>query len=165
MTKNKIAKALLFLAITTCLYFGYRNIPSRYSGIVLRAQIVDMETLTPIAGVKIEAEWVAFKRKGFHGSDITRIHAVQVTTDANGYFEIPKWGPVTIPKQFIPASNYPHLSFKKPGYEDRLIGSYESGDRPFLLFAKNLGADWNGRKMGMYPLGSKLLRSVGFDPY
>jgi len=145
--------------------------PARFVGRSLRAQVVDAVTLQPVPDAQIEVRWSAWHPAFDMCNPAYRpVHTGLATTDSNGFFEIPSWGPVYLARWYSLDSAEPHLVIKRADYEDRLIGSYlpygdQNGFAP-LVAAKRLGADWQGKRIAFYPKGrNDLLRTVGFDPY
>jgi hypothetical protein len=91
---------------------------SRYSAEPTQAWVVDKTTGKPIEGVVVVAHWEL--RWGFEGGSVLDMKVLEATTDAQGHFSIPGWGPEPIPREagFTARmrNNDPGLLFFHPGY-------------------------------------------------
>lgn len=101
-----------FLAATGVQALSYSAAPS--SG-----RVVDAETGVPIPGVIVLAQWVLMG--GMEGgSPVGLLNSFETTTDQDGRYAIPGWGPRLVPFQLLfPAylgSRAPELYFMKVGY-------------------------------------------------
>ena len=162
ITHKKILAACgVLIGIAACLYL----IPVRYAGEPLRAQVVDAD-LQPVADAQVDVIWRAWASTGnmCRAEDKT-IHTHQVVTDDNGFFVIPKWGPVYLPRRFTIDSADPHVVIHKLNYEDRLIAGLRTEDVPEFS-THRLGAAWNGRRIALAQKGKyDPSRLQGLDPY
>ena len=148
--------------------FVYVFTPAIYFGKELRAQVVDSETLRPVAGVQVEARWTVIRPTLNLESHSRRLHEATVTSDENGFFVIPGWGPLFEPRWYRLYYDGPSVVLKKTRYEDRLISrltsSNDSAARVWLW--KTISAQWNGVRIKLYRTdAAEPLRAEGGDPY
>lgn len=159
--KKILAACGVLVGVAACLHF----IPVRYAGEPLRAQVVDAD-LQPVAGAQVDVVWRAWASTGnmCHAEDST-VHTYRAVTDDNGFFVIPKWGPVYLPRRFTIDSADPHVVIHKTDYEDRLIGGLRPDDIPEFS-THRMGATWNGKRIALALKGkSDPSRIQGLDPY
>lgn len=149
------------IGFAVCVY----SVPVRYAGERLRAQVVDTD-LQPLVGAQVDIVWRAWASTSnmCHAEDRT-IHTHQAVTDDNGFFVIPKWGPVYLPRRFTIDSADPHVVIHKKNYEDRLIGGLPPDSIP-KFSTHRIGATWNDKRI-LLTLKGKYdpSRIQGLDPY
>jgi hypothetical protein len=148
--------------------FIYVFTPAIYFGKKLRAQVVDSATLQPVSGVRAETVWSVWRPTLNMGSHRWLLHKVVATTDADGFFEIPSWGPKFVPRWYSLATDGPGLVLQFPQYEDRLIGDYVAwlDSKVRVLVFKRLDADWNRVRIKLHRVDAlEPLREQGGDPY
>jgi hypothetical protein len=91
---------------------------SRYSAEPTHAWVVDKTTGKPIEGVVVVAYWEL--RWGFEGGSVLDMKILEASTDSQGHFSIPGWGPESIPRAAgfgaRMRNNDPRLFFFHPGY-------------------------------------------------
>lgn len=150
--------------------FVYVFTPAIYFGKKLRAQVVDSATLLPVSGVEIQTKWYISPFSVVVSFPTQLLHQANAVTDNAGFFEIPAWGPEFWPRWYFLDSKGPKLFLRRTGYEDRSTSWLISFDDPEarVWLWKTIDADWNGKRIGFYPLNSRddpRLRATGGDPY
>jgi hypothetical protein len=86
--------------------------PPAYSAKAIRAKVVDGATGQPLEGVVVVARWVLRRMWG----DGPRMHIAETTTNGQGEFMIPGWGPKPRPALMELHDKSPQLLLFKHGY-------------------------------------------------
>lgn len=165
-------RAILMLAFAVCLawiLFYFVILPKTsiyYRSPEVSAVIVDAYSGQPIEGARVQVNWGALRPRGWHGSDSMDIHTADATTDKDGHFTIPAWGPIAVAREWRCYEFDPTVSFSKPGYNPGNEGnrdnqdSVTSGVIPFLTVTLRLPS-WAGNNLELTSLtNSRLVSST-----
>jgi hypothetical protein len=110
-----------------------------FFGASLRARVVEGMMNEPVEGALVFAFWSTNPEAPTKHSELGVVHAIEVLTDKDGYFEIPEWGPkkavVTVKKfdNWISSVLFnveklirvdPQIVIYKAGYELRVYDPY-----------------------------------------
>lgn len=111
-----------------------------YSAEPLQATVVDAETKKPLAGVAVVAAWEL--KGGLNtGQVVGYVNILETTTDEQGRFSFPAWGP-KLATSGVVRLGAPVLLLFKPGYDY----SIRDNDGPLEQNAQSpLRSKWNGR--------------------
>lgn len=124
---------------------------SSYSAVATEARVVDAETRAPLEGVIVVAHWVL--EYGLEGGGRYQLTVMETTTDQEGRFTFPAWGPKEVPPSLPSEARLkdrdPSLLLFKPGYgyvglqNDRSIRSMSGHG------ASVRHSDWHGTTVSM----------------
>jgi len=143
--------SFLVLVSTSC------SLPVYYKSSPISATVVDAYTGQPIEGATIQVRWSALHHKWPEGADSMDIHTATTTTDKNGLFTIPAWGPVGAARKWHYYDFDPMVSFSKTGYKsaykdnDNNQDSVTSGAIPFLSVTLK-SPSWAGNNLELESL-------------
>jgi len=143
--------SFLVLVLTSC------SLPVYYKSSPISATVVDAYTGQPIEGATIQVRWSALHHKWPEGADSMDIHTATTTTDKNGLFTIPAWGPVGAARKWHYYDFDPMVSFSKTGYKsaykdnDNNQDSVTSGAIPFLSVTLK-SPSWAGNNLELESL-------------
>jgi len=114
--------AALSIAPSVCLAS-----PAQYSSGPTWGQVIDADTGKPISGALIIAHWDT--EGGMERSRNGTFKVLEATTDSNGNFSMPAWGPEPAsPRGELDAYD-PAINIFKPGYTPEFILNGPSGER------------------------------------
>ena len=137
--------------VTLCLLFGLLLTQTAcdgslfYSAEPIKAWVVDAETKKPLEGVVVTANWEL--TGGFEGSyPVGQMKVMETTTDANGRFRFPGWGPTLHLGQGKLRDIQPQLLVFKPGYYYRNLANEPRSSAVYLG-----KSEWSGRKVELKP--------------
>ncbi|MGH9808496.1 MAG: hypothetical protein ACRD9W_14800, partial [Terriglobia bacterium] len=133
--------------------------PVTYSASEIRARVVDKQSGLPIQGAAVVARWVLLTEL-FGGGDSHYFDSVQdleATTDVDGWFVIPAWGP----KAHSPNSHLTKFSpqifiFKSEYYGKRVANEFDI--KPDVSTPVS---DWNGKTIALRPFDGDWKAYVG----
>jgi hypothetical protein len=120
--------------------------PLTYSAPEIRARIVDEKTGEPVPDAVVLAQWALYSQFiGGGAGYLHRQHEFETTTDKNGWFVIPAWGPeVRVP--YTELDNFiPQFRIFKAGYYARVL----SNERRANPQASVVHSEWNGKMIAL----------------
>ena len=134
--------ALLILPLSGCASLQYSAEP-------IEARVVDAETKQPLEGVIITANWQL--EEGTFGGNVQagQLSVMETTTDKEGKFRFPGWGPLKVAKGHL-VNRDPQLLLFKSGYESLGLENKYSSDRELRLRSVRK-SDWNGKTIVLRP--------------
>lgn len=112
-----------------------------YSAAGMRARVIDAETKKPVAGVHVVVTWNVTYHQFIHGSGTRTVEIAEGVSDADGWFNLPSWGPAMLPAGVPMGATGKNISsfieFFKSGY------AYKRADNSNGSSYKTSG--WNGK--------------------
>jgi hypothetical protein len=143
-----LAPSLRLLAFPILLLVSACASTQEYYGAPIEALVVDSETGAPIEGALVLALW-KYKWGSFVGTvGDGHLVVMETTSDKNGRFAFPAWGPERLPSAKLDRSAYiddyadPDIAIFKPGYKRAALDNY-SHTRP-ITERLRISA-WNGK--------------------
>lgn len=134
--KRDIAFVLFFLIFPL---FGCAT-PLRYSAESIEATVVDEETRQPIEGAVVVARWPIYG--GLHPDSVRTFELLETTTDKNGRFNFPAWGPTMYLGEGAVLD--PRITVFKSGYKHRIVA--EPFEMDFRRMHETIRrSTWNGK--------------------
>jgi hypothetical protein len=126
--------------------------PFTYSSDAISGVVVDDPSGAPLGDVVVVAYWTLVSAVEAYPVDTFQI--LETTTDKNGAYTIPSWGPKTIVAPGVGLySSSPHVLVFKVGYQVRRVGD----SRPTALgvwpSGSQLTSEWNGKSIAIRYLG------------
>lgn len=138
---------ILLLSILAAFASGCSTQKS-YRGAAIEGRVIDAQTRQPIQGVVVVADWQLYGRT-FHPDIIGRLLLQETTTDANGVYRLPAWGPLRAKEGVIDRGS-PALNFYKRGY--RFSRLYNMGyAAPYIKLPDPLISEWSHRDVELEP--------------
>ena len=142
---KRILSTLLLLGMTQALTACAA--PLQYSAEPMEATVVDAETNQPLEGVIVVAHWeLRFGHAG--GSSVVgQLMVMEATTDKDGKFSLPAWGPKIAVASSL-SNRAPQLLLFKNGYRYKsLWNDYTKSIEQLLQPVRK--SDWNGKTIKM----------------
>jgi hypothetical protein len=124
--------------LTVLLPVPLRAQPLAYSSKEIRGQVVDAETDRPIVGAVVIATWNLYLDIG-HGGHQKRLHLTETTTDGNGNYILPSWGPKPRPPQTHLSEWAPALFVFKSGYRPEVRNNERMSSSAVRM------SEWDGK--------------------
>lgn len=110
----------IVIALTTTA--ACSQIPGKkYFSSETRIRVIDAETKEPIEGAIVVANW---QTSNGHSFPIFSFELFEVTTDAQGYFELPAWSTTRELRTEALNEEAPEIRIFKPGYLYKLLHNY-----------------------------------------
>jgi hypothetical protein len=122
--------------------------PSTYSAPEIRARVVDEKTGEPLGGAVVNARWVLLTELvGGNSHYLHNVHEFETSTDQDGRFLIPAWGPRLHEPNSHLVESVPEFRVFKSGY----LGWRFHNDRRVKPDLSVVESDWNGKTMTLHP--------------
>ena len=130
----------------------------------IEATIVDSRTGAPIGGVTVVAEWQMYGINLVSAGSGGAMNVVETTTDAEGRFHIPRWGPMLRPPLAYFRERAPQFVFFKSGYY--VDGGGNNHDYPHDWIR---ASDYDGTVIRLDPFDGDFVRLsktlLNYDPW
>lgn len=117
------------------------SLPDAYSAEAIEAWVIDADTKNPIEGVVVTANWQL--DGGLEGhTPVKQMMILETTTDKNGHFHFPAWGPISRPFNAKLRFQDPQILIFKKYYtylalENNLVGLKGRGKHSLRKFDFN----------------------------
>jgi len=106
----------LLLAVAHVLYFS--NGPIHFQSPAVSGTVVDSQTGQPLPGVTVKVRWSVMRSTAnMHDPESRELSDETATTDTNGFFTVPAWGPVTLEHGWFYFSTDPEVTFSRNGQD------------------------------------------------
>ena len=125
---------LFALALAGC---TYNIIPRTYSAEPIEAWVRDADSGQPVVGAVVAAQWVLIG--GLHTDQVGELVVMEASTDLNGRFYFPGWGPTTATKGSLSYQS-PEILIFKSGYKYRRLTNKFSTE---MLPSGKVSSEWN----------------------
>lgn len=124
MNINSISNALIILLISSTLLACN---PLYYTSDNISGLIIDKNTEKPIKNAVVIARWEVRRPKFIgHGGLYKNIQIIETTTNLDGIFKLPEWGPIYSGNLWSMAAENPRITILKSGYMPKTISNYYS---------------------------------------
>lgn len=123
--------------------------PVTYSAESIEAWVVDAETKQPIEGAVVVADWVL--EGGIHVDRVGDLKILETTTDKDGRFFFPAWGPIRHWGMSRLTYMDPELIIFKSGYEYRRLANPTTKEAISGKAYPVRRSQWNGKTIELKP--------------
>jgi hypothetical protein len=123
--------------------------PITYSAEPMEAWVVDRETKQPIEGAVVVAHWQL--EGGLHTDRVGELMILETTSDKNGRFSFPAWGPITHRGRGRLTNMDPELIIFKSGYEYRRLANPLTKEAIDGWPIPVRRSQWNGKTIELKP--------------
>lgn len=153
-----VAKTARLLLSIACTCTGCAGLPSEYYADTNSGYVVDATTSAPISHANVVYQWQL--QGGIEGHSFDLFHVEEAVTDDAGKYLIPRWGPISAPREGVLGDSDPEIFIFKSGYMPVILedGSEIPGVRPSLPPNRNRlkqaarNSSWNRQTIRMKPL-------------
>jgi hypothetical protein len=124
--RRKLSFVHLLLGLSLSLSACATDFPDTYSAEAIEATVVDADSHKPLAGVIVTANWALSSGNPGGSTPAGQLKVLETTTDKDGVFRFPGWGPIKRKQGFLLYDD-PQLLLFKSGYDYRRLNNYRDG--------------------------------------
>lgn len=146
--KSKWKKRLLIAAVVLLPLWVFSG-PPLYWAKEIRGRVVDAETGAPVAGAVVVARWVLFWPGPAHGGHGGALNTVEVTTDKDGMYSIPSWGPRPSPPIAYLDYMDPEIRLFKSNYYPEILSNTVVIEHRSRSWVRS--SEWDGKTIPLKP--------------
>ena len=140
---------LLFATASASMSACATDFPNTYSAEPIEAKVIDADTKAPLEGVIVTANWALISGNPGGSTPAGQLMVLETTTDKNGVFRFPGWGPLKR-RQGLLLIDDPQLLLFKSGYDYQRLNNYRDGvPLEGLWKAPVRTSQWSGKTIEM----------------